>query len=343
MGGVHMRVGYSGRPPSPPSRGGRWSPADRVRRYAAVVAEAGLDCVEIPANLLLGKGDWRNQLLTECTDARSPRTDSADVEVLMRLGDQHLAEPANVVYARQLAALYGASMVTLAYRPSRGPKLDTLSRAADSGVPLALAADWYHAGALAASMEMVRSVPGWTIAPTLALNREHGHALGATVRRALASCMEFNRSRTVCMFVTGRPVAGSDMSFSADIYTIVKAVIPFEGSAAAAVSLLFAGPAATAMAEEAAAMRAGITGEGYRRERRRRVPQVGSRIKIRDVELGTDLEYSIVTPENAAAPLGRLSSESPVARAVMGKPCGACVEVLAPGGRILYELLEVTN
>ena len=185
MGGVHMRVGYSGRPPSPPSRGGRWSPADRVRRYAAVVAEAGLDCVEIPANLLLGKGDWRNQLLTECTDARSPRTDSADVEVLMRLGDQHLAEPANVVYARQLAALYGASMVTLAYRPSRGPKLDTLSRAADSGVPLALAADWSRGRPRGIHGDGAQC-SGWTC---FTASAPFMGSPGATVRRALASCM----------------------------------------------------------------------------------------------------------------------------------------------------------
>lgn len=339
-----MRVGYAGRPPSPPTRGGRWSPADRLRRYASAVASTGLDCVEIPANLLLGKGDWRNQLLAECTEPRQLLAGGADVQVLMRLNDQHLAETANIGYARQLAALYGASAVTLAYRPSRGPKLDTLMAAADEGgAPLALAADWYHSGAVTASMEVVRGNPGWAIAPAVSLGKEHGQSLGATVRRALTSCAEFNRSGMVFMFVAGRPAAGHDKPFSADIYTIVKAVCAYEDAGGAGVSLLFAGPAATALTAEAASMRAAITGEPPRRDARRGVPQLGSRVKIRDVELGADLEYSIVPPENASAPHGRLSSESPVARAIMGKPCGACVEVAAPGGRILYELLEVNN
>jgi hypothetical protein len=339
-----MRVGYAGRPPSSRSQGGRWSPADRLHRYALAVASSGLECVEIPANLLLGKGDWRNQLLTECTEPRRLRAGRGDVQVLMRLSDQHLAEPANVSYARQLAALYGASSVTMAFRPSREPKFDRVAQADDEGgVPLALVTDWYHLGAITASMEIARGNPGWTIAPSISLGKEHGQNLSSTVRRALATCQEFNRSKAVCVFVACRPAAGSDKPFSADIYTVVKAICAHENQSGAAVSLLFSGPAAATLASEAAAMRASVTGEPFPRDARRGVPQVGSRVKIRDVELGADLEYSIVPPENASVPHGRLSSESPVARAILGQPCGACVEVSAPGGRILYELLEVNN
>ncbi|MGB4338129.1 MAG: GreA/GreB family elongation factor [Bacillota bacterium] len=339
-----MRVGYSGRPPSPPSLRGRWSPSDRFRRYSAAVADAGLDCVEIPANLLLGKGDWRNQLLAECTNMQSPRAGFPDVQVMMRLGDQHLAEPANAAYARQLAALYGGYLVTMAYRRSRGAQLDSLAGVSDEGgAPFGIIADWHNPLAAAACMEAARRRPGWMVLPSITLGREQGQALAATARRALATCVEANGSPSACLYVAGRFEYGRSTPHSADVYTLVKAALAFEHSHSASISLVFTGVSAAAMAAEAAGMRAALTGDALRLDGRRRVPQIGSRVRIRDVELGADLEYFIVPPEHASAPHGMLSSESPVAKAILGKPCGACVEVSAPGGTIIYELLDVIN
>ena len=337
-----MRVGYSGRPPSPPSLRGRWSPSDRFRRYSAAVADAGLDCVEIPANLLLGKGDWRNQLLAECTNMQSPRAGFPDVQVMMRLGDQHLAEPANAAYARQLAALYGGYLVTMAYRRSRGAQLDSLAGVSDEGgAPFGIIADWHNPLAAAACMRPPAWRPGGWCCPPSPWG-ENKDRLAATARRALATCVEANGSPSACLYVAGRFEYGRSTPHSADVI-LVKAALAFEHSHSASISLVFTGVSAAAMAAEAAGMRAALTGDALRLDGRRRVPQIGSRVRIRDVELGADLEYFIVPPEHASAPHGMLSSESPVAKAILGKPCGACVEVSAPGGTIIYELLDVIN
>ena len=298
--------------------------------------------MEIPANLLLGKGDWRNQLLAECTNMQSPRAGFPDVQVMMRLGDQHLAEPANA--ARQTA---GRSLRRLpgnhGLSSLQGAQLDSLAGVSDEGCPFGIIADWHNPLAAAACMEAARRRPGWMVLPSITLGRDQGQALAATARRALATCVEANGSPSACLYVAGRFEYGRSTPHSADVYTLVKAALAFEHSHSASISLVFTGVSAAAMAAEAAGMRAALTGDALRLDGRRRVPQIGSRVRIRDVELGADLEYFIVPPEHASAPHGMLSSESPVAKAILGKPCGACVEVSAPGGTIIYELLDVIN
>ena len=58
----------------------------------------------------------------------------------------------------------------------------------------------------------------------------------------------------------------------------------------------------------------------------------------------SDLEekvYQIVGDVEADVKQGRISISSPIARALIGKGVGDCVEVAAPGGSRGYEILKI--
>jgi transcription elongation factor GreA len=66
---------------------------------------------------------------------------------------------------------------------------------------------------------------------------------------------------------------------------------------------------------------------------------IGSKVVV-DIE-GDKIEYEIVGPTESDIENNRISSESPVARSLMGRKKGEKVTVLAPGGDIEYKILEV--
>lgn len=68
---------------------------------------------------------------------------------------------------------------------------------------------------------------------------------------------------------------------------------------------------------------------------------VGTTVVLKDLEYGDELQYTIVGTLEADPTNRRISNESPVGRAIMGKRVGAVVEVDAPDGTIKYELLAV--
>ena len=60
-------------------------------------------------------------------------------------------------------------------------------------------------------------------------------------------------------------------------------------------------------------------------------------------EVGTDLEeeYTIVGPPEASPAEGRISNESPMGKALIGKKVGQVVKVTSPGGLIEFEIIKV--
>ncbi|WP_172254885.1 transcription elongation factor GreA [Saccharibacillus deserti] len=68
---------------------------------------------------------------------------------------------------------------------------------------------------------------------------------------------------------------------------------------------------------------------------------VGSNVVLKDIEFGDTLEYQVVGPAEADVADGKISYESPLGRALMGKKVGEKINVDAPMGTIHYELLEV--
>ncbi|CAM4202467.1 transcription elongation factor GreA [Saccharibacillus endophyticus] len=68
---------------------------------------------------------------------------------------------------------------------------------------------------------------------------------------------------------------------------------------------------------------------------------VGSNVVLKDIEFGDTLEYQVVGPAEADVASGKISYESPLGKALMGKAVGDKIDVEAPMGMIHYELLEI--
>jgi transcription elongation factor GreA len=71
------------------------------------------------------------------------------------------------------------------------------------------------------------------------------------------------------------------------------------------------------------------------------VVSIGSHVKLRDVDAKKTFEYHIVGSAEANPDENKLSNESPVGRAIMGRKKGETVEVSAPRGSFKYKILEI--
>lgn len=73
------------------------------------------------------------------------------------------------------------------------------------------------------------------------------------------------------------------------------------------------------------------------------VINVGTYVRIQDKETGDQEEYRIVSSAEADLARGKLSNESPVGSALLGKKAGSTVKVDAPGGVIRFKVLEISR
>ena len=70
---------------------------------------------------------------------------------------------------------------------------------------------------------------------------------------------------------------------------------------------------------------------------------MGSIVKVLDIEFNETEEYSIVGSNEADPLQNRISDMSPIGRALIGKKAGDEVTVEAPGGNIRIQILEVSR
>ena len=68
---------------------------------------------------------------------------------------------------------------------------------------------------------------------------------------------------------------------------------------------------------------------------------IGSIVKVKDYEFDEEVEYLIVGSAEADVMKNKISNESPVGKALMGKKVGDVVDVVVPSGVCKYEILEV--
>ena len=68
---------------------------------------------------------------------------------------------------------------------------------------------------------------------------------------------------------------------------------------------------------------------------------IGCSIRILDLEFDEELEYKIVGSTEANSLKGKISNESPVGKALMGKKVGDTVVVETQSGEISYKVLEI--
>ncbi len=70
---------------------------------------------------------------------------------------------------------------------------------------------------------------------------------------------------------------------------------------------------------------------------------VGSTVRLKDLSSGEEIHYMIVGSTEADPDRDKISNESPVGRALLGKRKGDMVEVTAPAGKIRYSILQVKH
>ncbi len=68
---------------------------------------------------------------------------------------------------------------------------------------------------------------------------------------------------------------------------------------------------------------------------------IGSKVVVKDLEDGFEDEYTIVGSAESSPSEGKISHESCVGDALMGKKEGDVVSVQAPGGVIRYQIISV--
>ena len=71
------------------------------------------------------------------------------------------------------------------------------------------------------------------------------------------------------------------------------------------------------------------------------VVSIGSKVRLRDVDANETVEYHIVGSAEANPAEQKLSNESPVGKAIMGRKKGETVEVVAPRGALKFKILDI--
>ena len=70
---------------------------------------------------------------------------------------------------------------------------------------------------------------------------------------------------------------------------------------------------------------------------------LGSRVVVLDVKKDEEITYNLVTSEEADAGNGRISTNSPIGRGLLGKEVGDVVKIQIPGGLKEFEILKFTT
>ncbi len=71
------------------------------------------------------------------------------------------------------------------------------------------------------------------------------------------------------------------------------------------------------------------------------VVRLGRTVTIVDKEFGDEERYTIVGSAEASPGDGKISNESPIGRALMGKKVGDVVIVQTPGGKVTFEIVAI--
>ena len=70
---------------------------------------------------------------------------------------------------------------------------------------------------------------------------------------------------------------------------------------------------------------------------------IGVKVKVLDCEYGDESEYRVVGSTEADPREGKISDESPVGKALLGKKIGDEVVVEAPGGEFKLKIVEISK
>ena len=68
---------------------------------------------------------------------------------------------------------------------------------------------------------------------------------------------------------------------------------------------------------------------------------IGNKVVLKDIETGEKMELHIVGSKEVDMKNGKISNESPVGRACMGRTKGEIIDVEAPVGILKFEILDI--
>ena len=71
------------------------------------------------------------------------------------------------------------------------------------------------------------------------------------------------------------------------------------------------------------------------------VISIGCTVKIKDLEYDEEMDFRLVGSTEANSLKGKISNESPVGKALLGKQVGDIVKVETPGGEFEYKVLSI--
>ena len=74
-----------------------------------------------------------------------------------------------------------------------------------------------------------------------------------------------------------------------------------------------------------------------------KIVQVGNIVRVLDMEFNEEEEYTIVGTTEVDLTVNKISNESPIAVALLGKKAKDVVEVEAPAGTIKLKILKITK
>ncbi|HEX2598402.1 MAG: transcription elongation factor GreA [Acidobacteriota bacterium] len=70
---------------------------------------------------------------------------------------------------------------------------------------------------------------------------------------------------------------------------------------------------------------------------------LGSTVKVYDADKDEELEYKLVTSEESDVAAGKISTTSPIGRALLNKKVGDSATVVTPSGKREFEVLSLTT
>lgn len=66
-----------------------------------------------------------------------------------------------------------------------------------------------------------------------------------------------------------------------------------------------------------------------------------SKVVLRDLDFDEDIEYQLVSPAEANVNQNKISTTSPIGKALLGKTKGEKVDISVPAGTLHYEILDI--
>ncbi|CEP68983.1 Transcription elongation factor GreA/GreB [Moorella glycerini] len=73
------------------------------------------------------------------------------------------------------------------------------------------------------------------------------------------------------------------------------------------------------------------------------VVSLGSRVTLKDMDAGEELQYEIVGSMEADPAENRISNESPVGKAILGHRIGEIINIQVPAGTLRYQIIDIAR